>query len=208
MKRMSRWLAAALAIVMCLSLAACGKDFDAAGYVKSVLDANYQEEYAEYAKFRNLSEEEAEKEIEDNRIALADSDLAGIGEVSDEMRATYVDSIKTIEKLAKYEVKEAEKQEDDSYIVKVEVTPSDVYQTLEQHSADITQEMIDAGSNPLQDASTFLDLLVEAVQRSVDGNTYGEATTLEIKVTADKNGAYGVEDAQMQELEEALFPQS
>ena len=42
MKNMKRGLAAALAVMLCLSLAACkGKDFDAKGYVKSVLDAHY-----------------------------------------------------------------------------------------------------------------------------------------------------------------------
>ena len=41
MKRMKRVLALGMAVLMCMGLTACGKDFDAAGYTKSVLDANY-----------------------------------------------------------------------------------------------------------------------------------------------------------------------
>ena len=47
MQTKKRLLAAALAAIACLGLAACGKDFDAAGYTKSVLDANYHGEYAD-----------------------------------------------------------------------------------------------------------------------------------------------------------------
>lgn len=39
MKRMKRVLALGMAVLMCMGLTACGKDFDAAGYTKSVLDA-------------------------------------------------------------------------------------------------------------------------------------------------------------------------
>ena len=42
MKRMKRVLALGMAVLMCMGLTACGKDFDAAGYTKSVLDANYR----------------------------------------------------------------------------------------------------------------------------------------------------------------------
>lgn len=45
MKRMKRVLALGMAVLMCMGLTACGKDFDAAGYTKSVLDANYHAQY-------------------------------------------------------------------------------------------------------------------------------------------------------------------
>lgn len=206
MKKMSRWLAAALAVVMCLGLAACGKDFDAAGYTKSVLDANYHGEYKEYAKFRDISEKEAEKEVEDNRVDLVESELAEIGEVSDEIKSTYLEKTKEIEKLAKYEVKEAKKQDDDSFIVTVEVTPSEVYMILETQAEEVAQEMFDAGDDPSADVDTFVELLFESIDRAIENNTYGEATTIEVKVTPDKDGAYGLADSEMEKLEEALFP--
>lgn len=207
MKKISRWLAAGLAVVMCLGLAACGKDFDAAGYTKSVLDANYMGEYDDYAKYRNLSKEDAQKEVEDNREMLAARELATLGLSGDEATATYLESVRTIEVLAKYEVKGAEKKDNDNFVVTIEVQPSTVYQTLKQHSVDVAQEMIDAGRDA-SDPNIIMDLLVESINRSVADNSYGETTTIEIEVASDGDNAYGISDSDMEKIEEALFPQS
>ena len=207
MKRRSKVLTAALAAMMCLGLVACGKEFDAAGYTKSVLDANYHEEYAKYAEFRNLSEKEAAKEIEDNRTALAERELTGIGEPTEEKIAAYVASTKTLEKLAKYEVKEAKEQEDGSYIVTVEITPSLVYTKIEENSAALTEEMIAAGESPLESEQAFFKLLNESIARAVEANEYDEPTTFEVKVTADESGAYGIDESQMADIQDALFIQ-
>ena len=53
---MKRVLALGMAVLMCMGLTACGKDFDAAGYAKSVLAANYHAQYHNYAEYRGSSE--------------------------------------------------------------------------------------------------------------------------------------------------------
>lgn len=207
MRKISRWLAAALAIVMCLGLAACKKGFDAVGYTKAVLDANYQEEYADYAKFRNLSEEEAKKEIEENRAKLASDELESVGEVSADMKSRYIESLKTIEKLAKYKVKKAEEKKDGSFIVTIEAEPSDVYLTLGQNSSDLQGEMAAEGKNPSESPDVFTEFIMECIKRSVEGNTYGEKTEIEVKIIQDEDGAYGIESDGMNVIDSALFPQ-
>lgn len=208
MRKISRWLAAVLAVLMCLGLTACKQDFDAAGYTKAVLDANYQEEYADYAKFRDLSEEEAKKEIEDNRARLAGNELAGIGEVSDETKSAYIESLKTIEKLARYEVKKAKKQKDGSFIVEIGIKSSDIYLTLGQSSVEIQAGMPEEEKNNMsQDADAFARFMMQCIQKSVEGNTYGEETSVEVKITQDGEGAYGLESGAMNVLDNALFPQ-
>lgn len=208
MRKGRKVLPVILTLVICLGFAGCGKDFDAAAYTKSVLEANYHEAYKTYAEFRNISESEAQKEIEDNRISLAEQELTVIGEATDEEIATYVESVKGMEKLASYEVKSAEKQDDDSYIVTVEITPSLVYQKLEDVSAEITMEMIADGKNPMESNSTFYQLLNESVKRAIEANEYGEVTTIEVKVAPDDDGSYGISEEDMQALEEALFPKA
>ncbi len=209
MRKRKKYFAALLAVVMCLGLAACGKDFDAAGYVKSVLDANYHGEYEEYAEFRGLSEESAKMEIENNMNFLALQEFNSLQvEVGDETKNAFLDCIKSIMPLAKYEVKEAEKQDDDSYVVTVEVTPSDIYQTLEDNSAAVTQEMLNNGQNPLEDGEAFVDLMIQSVNRSIEGNTYGEPSTIEVKVAKDEDDAYAIDESEMSKIEEALFPQA
>lgn len=208
MRKMRRWLAAALAATMCLGLAACKKDFDAAGYTKAVLDANYQEEYADYAEFRDLSKEEAEKEIEDNRSRLAQNELEGIGEVSDETKSAYIESLKTIEKLARYEVKSAKKQDDGSFVVTIVVKPADIYLTLGQNAVDMQAAMTEEERTAIsQDADAFADFMMQCIQKSVEGNTYKADETIEVKITQDGEGAYGLESEAMNVIDSTLFPQ-
>ena len=190
MKNMKRWMAAALAVMLCLSLAACkGKDFDAKGYVKSVLDAHYHGEYKDYAKYLDISQE-----------------VGAIIDLGDEGKARYKEMLVKVEKLAKYEVKDVKKQDNGNYVVTVEVEPSNIYQTLEQNSTSVTEEKVNQGLTP-SDPAVFADILVESIQKSIDGNTYGDATTVQVNVTKDDNGAYGLEESEVQKLADALFPQ-
>ena len=207
MKKMSKYLAAVLAIMMCVGLSACGLKFDAAGYTKSALDANYQGKYEEYADFRGISVDEAKKEIEDNKVKLAKQQLVTMGITDDESVNNYLENVKGIEKLAKYDVKESEKQKDGSYIIKIEVQPSNAYQILQENSATVAQEMVAAGKD-VSDSSVFMELLIESINRSVAANEYGEAQTVEVKVTKGSGNTYGLEQSEIDKIEEAMFPQS
>ena len=189
MKNMKRWMAAALAVMLCLSLAACkGKDFDAKGYVKSVLDAHYHGEYKDYAKYLDISEEEAKADLDKDVDQQIDQEVGAIIDLGDEGKARY------------------KKQDNGNYVVTVEVEPSNIYQTLEQNSTSVTEEKVNQGLTP-SDPAVFADILVESIQKSIDGNTYGDATTVEVNVTKDDNGAYGLEESEVQKLADALFPQ-
>lgn len=104
-----------------------------------------------------------------------------------------------------YEVGEAREQEDGSFVVPVTVEPADVYQTLEQHSYDVTLEMMERGEDP--DAPEgFTEILAESMQRAMDGITYGEPVEVEIRVSQDGRGAYGISDEDMQKIADAMMP--
>ena len=110
-----------------------------------------------------------------------------------------------MEKLMHYEVGEAREQEDGSFVVPVTVEPADVYQTLEQHSYDVTLEMMERGEDP--DAPEgFTEILAESMQRAMDGITYGEPVEVEIRVSQDGRGAYGISDEDMQKIADAMMP--
>ena len=188
-------------------MAACkGKDFDAKGYVKSVLDAHYHGEYKDYAKYLDISEEEAKADLDKDVDQQIDQEVAAIIDLGDEGKARYKEMLEKVEKLAKYEVKDAKKQDNGNYVVTVEVEPSNIYQTLEQNSTSVTEEKVNQGLTP-SDPAVFADILVESIQKSIDGNTYGDATTVQVNVTKDDNGAYGLEESEVQKLADALFPQ-
>lgn len=204
MKRAGRLMAAAVAVVMCMGLAACGKDFDATGYTKSVLDANYHGEYEDYAKFRDLSEKEAKAEIEDGMDAQVDSAFAGQS-ISDESKEKYKTAVIGIMKLSKYKVKEAKEQDDGSYIVPVEIEPVDAFSTANDVIEKITKKYSKKGKD-LSDQNVLVDILVDALNRGIKKNTYGEAVTVEVKVAQDGEKAYGIGEDEVSALESAMFP--
>mgnify|MGYP001781137438 CR=1 FL=1 len=190
MKRMKRVLALGMAVLMCMGLTACGKDFDAAGYTKSVLDANYHAQYDKYAEYRGISESDAKKEVTEGMRTQIESAFTGM-DVSDD--------------LADFTVKDAKKQDDDSYVVTVVIKPSDVFRNSSNYVNDIATEYADQGKDPTQ-TDVLMDILVESLNRAMEANSYGDETTLEVHVTADKDGAYGIEESEMETLEATMFP--
>ena len=212
--KMKKVLALMLGFIFVISATACGgaTKFDAEAYVRGVLDANYKQKYDEYAKTRGISEKDAKAEIEDTLDEQVDTELSGLedlGTFTEEEKQEYKDMLVKIDNLAKYEVKEAKEDKDGNFTVTIEVTPSDVYQTLEDNSTAVAQEMMDQGQDVSQaDASMFQDLLIQSMQKSIDGNTYGDTTTIEIAVTKDSDGQYEISDSDMEKISTALFPGS
>lgn len=204
MEKMKRVLALGMAVLMCMGLTACGKDFDAAGYTKAALDANYHAQYDKYADYRGISKSDAEKEVTDGMKEQIASAFDGM-DVTDAMMDKYIEVADKAYDLADFTVKEAKKQDDDSYVVTVAIKPSDVFSNSSNYVNDIATEYANQGLDPTQ-PDVLMDVLVESLNRAIKANTYGDETTLEVHVTQDKDGAYGIEDSQMQTLEETMFP--
>lgn len=204
MKKMKRVLALGMTVLMCMGLTACGKDFDAAGYTKAVLDANYHAQYDKYADYRGISESDAEKEVTDGMKEQITSAFEGM-DVTDAMMDKYIEVADKAYDLADFTVKEAKKQDDDSYVVTVAIKPSDVFSNSSNYVNDIATEYANKNLDPTQ-PDVLMDILVESLNRAIKANSYGDETTLEVHVTADKDGAYGIEDSEMETLEATMFP--
>ena len=109
-----------------------------------------------------------------------------------------------VKKLAKYEVQDV-KEEDGGYTVSVQVEPSNVFQTLQQSSTEVSNEKIKQGldgSNP----EVFASVLTESIQRSLEKNSYGKAVMVKVSVEKEHSGKYGLSDTEMSKLESAMFP--
>lgn len=208
MKKAGRWLAFLMAAVVCLGLTACEKELDAAGYTKSVLDASYKGEYAKYAGFRDISEEEAKKEVQDIMEEQGNAQLDTFGDIDEAIRTDYLECLSSVDKLAKYEVKESEKQEDGSYIVQVEVTPAQVYLTLTDTATALLEELPDEERlSVTEDENAFAQFMIQCLNKAAEENTYGETSTIEVVVAQGEDKAYGIDTAQMEKIDAALFPQ-
>ena len=206
MERKSRIAVMFLGGVLCFGLSACSeKDFDASAYVKSSLDAAFHQEYKEYATFLDISEKEAKENLEQDFQEQIEQEFAGTDQITEEGIAEYAQMMSQVRNLAKYEVKDAKKDEDGNYTVKVKVEPSDIYQTLEQSATEVSKAKIEQGLKE-DDPKVFASVLTESIQKSIDRNTYGKAQTVEVAVKKDASGEYVLDDTELDKLEAVMFP--
>lgn len=207
MIKVSNIIKVSLVVILCISITSCSREktFDAAGYVKSTLDAVYYKEYAEYAKIQGISEKEARKIFEQDFEERINLEFDGVDNISQEEIQKYAALKSKIDKLAKFDVLESEKTEDGDYTVKIQIEPSNIYQTLEQSATDVSNEKITQGIEETE-PGVFAAVLTESLQRSIDGNKYGEKTIIEVIVTKKNTNSYILEESQIAKIREALFP--
>ena len=188
-------------------LCACSKqpDFDAKSYVKSSLDAEYHREYADYANLMEISEEDVKKQVEEDFNESIRQQFASSDNITEEEITAYTEKMAEVKKLAKYKVQDEKKDEDGNYTVSVKVEPSDVFQTLQQSSAEVSKEKIAQGMKET-DPDVFASVLTESVQKSLEKNSYGKTVTVKVSVEKDNSGKYGLSDTEMNKLEAAMFP--
>ena len=189
MKRLQKYIVIFGTAMLCVGFSACSKqsDFDAKSYVKSSLDAEYHREYTDYANLMEISEDVSSDNITEEEIAA------------------YTEKMAEVKKVAKYKVQDEKKDEDGNYTVSVKVEPSDVFQTLQQSSAEVSKEKIAQGMKET-DPGVFASVLTESVQKSIDKNSYGEPVTVTVKVEKNHSGTYELSETERNKLETAMFP--
>ena len=199
-------LCISIGIIVCILLSACSKqlDFDAKSYVQSSLDAYYHGEYKDYANLLEISEKDAKKEIEEDFNESIQQQFDDSDNITDKGIADYAEKLTEVKKLAKYKVQDV-KEEGGVYTVSVQVESSNVFQTLQQSSAEVSKEKIAQGMKET-DPGVFASVLTESVQKSIDKNSYGEPVTVTVKVEKNHSGTYELSETERNKLETAMFP--
>ena len=200
-------LCISIGIIVCILLSACSRqpDFDAKSYVQSSLDAHYHGEYKDYANLLEISEKDAKKEIEEDFNESIQQQFDDSDNITDKGIADYAKKLVEVKKLAKYKVQDEKKDEDGNYTVSVKVEPSDVFQTLQQSSAEVSKEKIAQGMKET-DPGVFASVLTESVQKSIDKNSYGALVTVTVKVEKNHSGTYELSETERSKLETVMFP--
>ena len=196
-----------IVMLIIISLTACSspKDFNAKSYVQSSLDAEYHREYTDYANLMEISEEDVKKQVEEDFNESIRQQFASSDNITEEEIAAYTEKMAEVKKLAKYKVQDEKKDEDGNYTVSVKVEPSDVFQTLQQSSAEVSKEKIAQGMKET-DPGVFASVLTESVQKSIDKNSYGTPVTVTVKVEKNHSGTYELSETERSKLETAMFP--
>ena len=207
MKNLQKYLMILGTIMLSIGISACSKqpDFDAKSYVQSSLDAYYHGEYKDYANLLELSEKDAKKEIEEDFNESIQQQFNDSDNITDKGIADYAEKLTEVKKLAKYKVQDEKKDEDGNYTVSVKVELSDVFQTLQQSSAEVSKEKIAQGMKET-DPGVFASVLTESVQKSIDKNSYGDPVTVTVKVEKNHSGTYELSETERSKLETAMFP--
>ena len=196
-----------IVMLIIISLTACSspKDFNAKSYVQSSLDAEYHREYTDYANLMEISEKDAKKQVEEDFNESIRQQFTSSDNITEEEIVAYTEKMEEVKKLAKYKVQDEKKDEDGNYTVSVKVEPSDVFQTLQQSSAEVSKEKIAQGMKET-DPGVFASVLTESVQKSIDKNSYGDPVTVTVKVEKNHSGTYELSETERSKLETAMFP--
>ncbi len=213
-KGMKRVLIVGLVVAVMMTFAGCKKkEFDAAGYVKATLDMTMKGETEDYIKFVGCSKEEALKDYEDTLDeAVEQFGEFGVNEEAlEEFRQFSIDLYKAV----KYEVKEAQKEKDGSYTVKVETEKMNVFagamEKFEEAAESYVEEAVAAaleGGEQLTDEKMAQDLygkVIELFKESLANATYQEPTTVEVKVSQDDDGVWEIPEKDFEVLELSLI---
>ena len=196
-----------IVMLIIISLTACSspKDFNAKSYVQSSLDAEYHREYTDYANLMEISEEDVKKQVEEDFNESIRQQFASSDNITEEEIAAYTEKMAEVKKMAKYKVQDEKKDEDGNYTISVKVEPSDVFQTLQQSSAEVSKEKIAQGMKET-DPGVFASVLTESVQKSIDKNSYGDPVTVTVKVEKNHSGTYDLSETERNKLETVMFP--
>lgn len=189
-------------------LAGCGmKPEDAKAYVQATLDAGYKEDFGEYAKITESTEEEAQKLFNDNIDTVTDSlGLSQIG-ASEEMTEKYRELLKETFAKAKYTVGDV-KETDDGFEVKVSAEPMQMFVGLEEALIEELEKKVKDSKEGLDEAAISqmtVDILYDVLTQRLAEVTYGDAQEVTVHVTKNSDGVWNITESDLQAVDNALF---
>lgn len=198
-----------LAFAMALGIfTGCGmKPEDAKAYVQATLDAGYKEDFSEYAKITESTEEEAQKLFNDNIDTVINSlGLSQIG-VSEEMTEKYRKILKETFSKAKYTVGDV-KETDDGFEVKVSTEPMQMFVDLEDTLIEELEKQVKDSKENLDETAISqltVDILYDILTQRLNEVTYGDSQEVTVHVTKNSDGVWNITESDLQAVDSALF---
>lgn len=207
MRKYKRSLALVLALGLCLSLTACRQEtagtkgfttYDAEVYVDGLIKENYMGIADEaYLELVNIHAEDVEA-LYDSTLDL-DAEyfffMYDIDHPTDELREEVRELYREIYKHTKYEIVSAAEQEDGSFSVKLNVSPIDIAQTVNEAKNDATEKFYEkypqTTVNAMRDKdyekmeAEWAELIMELYQNAL--KEIGNMTEKSISVQIEQN---------------------
>ena len=216
MKHLGRTIAFVLAVALLAGIAVgCGPKFDAAGYVKSMLDSAYLNQHDDVEKFTESSKEDSVKTYEENMAdegkELAESIASQFGmDPTDEQIALVTDFVKLSYSKVHYTVGKAT-ADGKNFVVPV------TYETLKLYSDANVNAVTEAQNKWLEEKADEIDaaeteedqaalvneyfkMYIGAWTDCLNAPEYEDSETVEMHVELGSDNIYDIPDADYEEL--------
>lgn len=216
MKRQKKIMAVLMAALMFAGISTgCGKKFDAKAYMQEYLNASYKQQFTEFCKLSEQTEDEAKKVYEENIDKVTEEMMNVEGqEFSDELVEKYQNLVQTMFSSAKYNVVSAEEDKDGNFVAKVEVEPllvlddfeEKVTEASEEYLTDLTEKLL-AGEEQPDEATIYEDIMAivyDILNEKLSAPEYGEKETVEVQISK-KDNVYTPEMEDLENLDKVVF---
>lgn len=214
--KQKKMIAIVLAFMMSVvMLAGCGKKFDAKTYMQEYLDASYKQEFTEFCKISEQTEEEAKKVYEENLDEVT-GDILNVDGVkfSEELVSKYRELVKKMLNCAKYNVVSAEEDKDSNFVAKVEIEPllildgfeEEVTKASEEYLTEVMEKMLAGGEEPDEQTiyEEVMKLVYDILDEKLSAPEYGEKVTVEVHIIK-KDNVYSPKHEDLVKLDEVVF---
>lgn len=229
MKNSKRMFCAVLAVLILLSLAACGRgrkeetisEDDVAALAQGRLDAMYKGEVSEtYLKLLGLSEDDVRQAYEENLRINAEffAIYFDIDYLTDDGKAELVEFFRELFAQASYKVGAVSQMDDDNYVVTVEVAPIDLIQQISEAKdewlapfyAKYNGVDFDAMSETEYKAADaeWAGYILDLAKDKLTSLSYLEAENMGVQVSRTEDGGWSVVDDSIHRIDEfiLIFP--
>ena len=216
MKRQKKIMAVLMAALMFAGISTgCGKKFDAKAYMQEYLNASYKQQFTEFCKLSEQTEDEAKKVYEENIDKVTEEMMNVEGqEFSDELVEKYQNLVQAMFSSAKYNVVSAEEDKDGNFVAKVEVEPllvlddfeEKVTEASEEYLTDLTEKLL-AGEEQPDEATIYEDIMTivyDILNEKLSAPEYGEKETVEVQISK-KDNVYAPEIEDLENLDKVVF---
>lgn len=211
MRRLKRLICVLTVCFVTLGTSGCGSSFDASGYTEAILNLQFQGDTTNAGAFlegtTKTSLTQMYQEFIENFVAVYITNGITVGEMRTEEFSGLASSIFTS---MRYEVGEAKKTGKREYEVPVVIQPADTFvrynDLLAEDSIKISNK-VKAGKYKGTDEEVQNQVLTDIannaydlLEKAYEDTEYGEKQTVILKVKADKDDIYSIDEDDMDNL--------
>lgn len=199
-------------LTMSILLVGCAARFDAAGYVKGILNNIYLDNSAEYRESVEISMEDAHEEYLRGLEAEADFLIQyyGIdGGVSEDVHQEIVSLYQEIYKASRFEVSDAVAVGAD-YRVDVIVSPMDIFINSEKDILTEVETFFSSADPEKYEKQQKLNdevamIVVDTIRGNLSELGYQEPVTITVMVEINENGYYSIDNDALNQIGQLMI---